>query len=100
MSKKKKPAAVVAMEVAELATAEVLAEQKDADVTRAMIALRRVTDRGDINGTRVQAAQVLLRVHGVLDAPGSKTTVKAETQNDGKITVEVVHIEKPHAEDD
>jgi hypothetical protein len=100
MSKKKKPAAVEAMEVSEIAISELLDQQKRADVERAMTALREVCSRGDTNSTRVQGAQVLLRVHGLLDAPGSKTTVKAEAGVGGKMVFEVVHIEKPPAEED
>lgn len=56
---------------------------------------------GDVNGERRQAANMILNLAGFGGKQTNITaTAETEERGNGKLVLEVVHIEKPHAEDD
>lgn len=89
---------MVAYDLAAQDIAQRMAQRKGSDVDAAMKTLIDINRSGDVNGVRVQAATALLRVHGQLDPVGIRATAKSP--DGGKLVVEVVHVEKPVADDD
>lgn len=94
----KHPVAVSMREVqARVATA--IAAKYEADAIGAYRTLVDIMEHGDVNGERRQAASMILNLAGF---GGKQTSITATSQTEerGKMVVEVVHVEKPPATDD
>ncbi len=100
VAKKSKHPLAVSMREAQQCIADTLAASVVADVNQAMRVVREVTDRGDVNGTRLQAARTILELAGVLGGKRTSVTATAQTGEREKMVIQVVHVEKPPAEED
>lgn len=98
MAKPKSPV-IAALDLASQEIAQRMANSRLSDYELATERLRTIARTGDVNGVSVQACDRLLRLHGLCDPPGTKTTVKAGEEG-GKMTFEIVHVVNPPPEDD
>lgn len=95
--------ALVSMREAQERVANAIAARIEQDALAAYKTIVDVQRSGDLNGERRQAAKLLLEIAAVYSSKQS-TSVTATTEQDddgkGKMTIEVVHIDKPKPEDD